>query len=368
MTVSVEKVRVELGPRSYTVHVGRGLLGRLEAFLERPCWRKAAIVTDSRVGPLYAAGVEGGLQAVGLETTVLEVPAGEASKSAERALEIIDSMISFGLARSDAVIALGGGVVGDLAGFTASVYQRGVDVVQVPTSLMAQVDSSIGGKTAVNTPAAKNQVGTIHQPVAVICDVTLLDTLSRRELRSGFAEVAKYSVLSGRYWGKEFARDAAAAMEFDPERLARTVADCAREKAELVSSDERDYGVRHLLNYGHTLGHALEAAGGYGVAYTHGEAVSIGMVFAAIVAEEMKVAVQGLAGRHRKLLSSLGLPVRPFDPAPSFGDVAAPMAHDKKRTGGNTMVLLEREGMPLVEEHVDSALLERCYYRLTGGE
>ncbi|MHB8895127.1 MAG: 3-dehydroquinate synthase [Candidatus Geothermincolia bacterium] len=367
MIDSIEHVEVELGERSYTVTIGQGLLGRLEEFLPRTYWHRATLITDDKVGPLYAHTANSRLKGAGLETLVLEIPAGEASKSAQRALETVDSMISFGLTRADVVFALGGGVVGDLAGFAASVFKRGVDVVQVPTSLMAQVDSSVGGKTAVNIPAAKNQVGTIYQPVAVLCDVTLLSTLPVEEFRSGMAEVVKYSVLTGRAWGRSFSDDAATLADAEPSRIARIVADCVREKAELVTADERDYGVRHYLNYGHTLGHALEAAGGYGGTYSHGEAVAVGMVYAAIVAEQLGVTPVGLAERHSELLATLGLPVAPKPPVPAFADLAARMAQDKKKTEDNAMVLLEGEGKPLIRRGVEDGLLERCFDILTEG-
>lgn len=366
MSDSLERVAVDLGERSYDISIGQGLLGRLEEYVDSG-WKRCAMVTDDHTGPLYAHTATSRLKGAGLETMVVEVPSGEASKNAQSALDLVDSFISFDLERSDVVFALGGGVVGDLAGFAASVYKRGVDVVQVPTSLMAQVDSAIGGKNAVNVPAAKNQVGTVWQPAAVVCDVTLLSTLPLEQFRSGMAEVAKYSWITAEDWGKEFALEASDIMEADPARIVRLVADCAREKAELVSIDERDVGVRHYLNYGHTLGHALEAASGYGGAYSHGAAIAVGMVYAAMVAEATGVASEGLAARHIELLGALGLPVAPWEPVPPFDVLARSMAQDKKKSGSNAMVLLEREGAPCVRRGIDDELLEECYERLTGG-
>jgi 3-dehydroquinate synthase len=334
----IEEIRVELGLRCYTVTIGEGMLGRLAALVEGRAWKKAALVTDSNVGPLYAPAAIDHLRGAGLETVVLEVPAGEASKTAERALEIIDRLVDSSLTRSDVVVALGGGVVGDLAGFAASVFKRGVDVVEVPTTLMAMVDSSIGGKTGVNLPAAKNQVGTFHQPVAVISDMSMLGTLTAREFTSGLAEVAKYSVLT-----------------------TRVIAECAREKAALVAEDELDTGVRQYLNYGHTLGHALEADAAYGGTYSHGEAVSIGMVYAAIVSEKLGVGRPGLVSDHLRLLGLLGLPVRPFEKVPDFDDLAARMARDKKSAGQAVMVLLEDEGRPVVCRDIEKVVLEDSY-------
>jgi 3-dehydroquinate synthase len=357
----IEEIRVELGLRCYTVTIGEGMLGRLAALVEGRAWKKAALVTDSNVGPLYAPAAIDHLRGAGLETVVLEVPAGEASKTAERALEIIDRLVDSSLTRSDVVVALGGGVVGDLAGFAASVFKRGVDVVEVPTTLMAMVDSSIGGKTGVNLPAAKNQVGTFHQPVAVISDMSMLGTLTAREFTSGLAEVAKYSVLTTRDWGRFFREDPVAVKHLAPDRLARVIAECAREKAALVAEDELDTGVRQYLNYGHTLGHALEADAAYGGTYSHGEAVSIGMVYAAIVSEKLGVGRPGLVSDHLRLLGLLGLPVRPFEKVPDFDDLAARMARDKKSAGQAVMVLLEDEGRPVVCRDIEKVVLEDSY-------
>lgn len=363
----METITVELGERGYDVTVGDGLLGRLEDFFAGRAWKKAALVTDGNVGPMYARTASGRLEAAGLEPTVVEVPAGEGSKSARTALGLVDSFIEAGLSRSDVVVALGGGVVGDLAGFAASVFKRGVAVVQVPTSLMAQVDSSIGGKTAVNLPVAKNQVGTVWQPAAVVCDVAVLGTLAAGEFASGMAEVAKYSFLTARPWGSAFRRDASAAAGADSSGLVRLVADCVREKAELVSADERDEGVRHHLNYGHTLGHALETAAGYSGRYAHGEAVAVGMVFAALVSEAMGIAPPGLADGHREVLASLGLPVAPFPPSPPYVELAPVVALDKKSAGDVVMVLLEGPGAPRVERGLARSLMEECYRELCRG-
>lgn len=363
----IDEIKVELGERSYTINIGEGLLERLEVFLEDRPRKKSALVTDSNVGPLYAARAAERLSTAGLDNVLLEVPAGEASKTAERALEIVDWLIESGLSRSDVVVALGGGVVGDLAGFAASVFKRGVDIVQVPTTLMAMVDSSIGGKTAVNVPSAKNQVGSFHQPVMVVCDVSLLGTLPLREFTSGLAEVAKYSLLTSREWGASFRADPEEAKRSAPGSFARVIAECAREKASLVSADERDTGVRHNLNYGHTLGHALEAHSGYGGTYSHGEAISIGMVYAALLSERLGVGRQGLVEDHVKLLSSLGLPVRPLGTAPEFDELARRMAQDKKSTGDTVMVLLEDEGRPVVRRGIDPEAMEAAYDSLLRG-
>lgn len=359
----IERITVELGERSYRVDVAEGLLGLFAELLPNRSWRKAALVTDSNVGPIYAQRALENLRGMGLETLAFEIGAGEESKTADCALEVIGWLITCGMTRSDVVVALGGGVVGDLAGFAASVFKRGIDLVQLPTTLMAQVDSAVGGKTAVNTPEAKNQVGTVHQPVAVLCDVTCLGTLPARELRAGFAEVAKYSFLTERAWGPAFRSTAGEVRALSPSELAPTIAECVREKAALVSADEFDRGVRHRLNYGHTLGHALEAEGGYS-AYLHGEAISVGMIYAALVSEELGIGRGGLAADHRALLASLGLPTTPAGRPPDFSDLLARMAQDKKSDGGNVMVLLETEGKPVVKSMIEGSVLEGCYQKL----
>ncbi|MBU4301352.1 MAG: 3-dehydroquinate synthase [Actinobacteria bacterium] len=364
--MGLERTLVELGPRSYTVFVGDGLLGGAGELLVEDSWRRALVVTDDNVGPLYADTVTGSLRRAGLEVASISIEPGEGSKSVHKAFELLDFLTGSGMRRADLLVALGGGVVGDLAGFVASVYKRGVPVLQVPTTLMAQVDSSIGGKTGVNLPRGKNLVGTFHQPVAVICDVDTLETLPEREYRSGLAEVAKYSFLRPELWPVPLAESADLLKELDKEELATVVNLCAGIKARIVSADEYDTGVRAVLNYGHTLGHALEAATGYET-YTHGEAVSVGMVFAAHVAAEVGITDGGLVDRHLEVLASLGLPVAPYPPAPEFERVLDAMWQDKKSRGGLTMVLLAGEGNAMVRHDLDTAVLAECYQRLMGG-
>lgn len=369
--MDVEKVRVELEERSYDVLVGASLLGRVDRLLTDLLlsrgWKRAALITDKNVGPLYSGTVAGSLSRADLEVTVASIEAGEKSKSGRTAMALVDFMARSLLARSDLVVALGGGVVGDLAGFAASVYKRGIDVLQVPTTLMAQVDSSIGGKTGVNLEHGKNLVGTFHQPVAVICDVEVLATLAPREYASGLAEVAKYSFLMPDVFSPSLESRGELIRDSSHQGIAQVVMTCAWTKAQVVAADERDKGPRVVLNYGHTLGHALEAATEYEGSYTHGEAVSVGMVFAARVAEELGVASGGLTERHRRVLGKLGLSTRPVDPAPNFETLAGHMAQDKKSKGDLTMVLLEEEGSPVVRGDIDRDLLASCYACLLEG-
>ncbi len=369
--IDARRVTVELGDRTYGVMVGAGLLEHVDEVLadlrEAAGWNHALLISDDNVGLLYSEMAEAGLRRLGVEVSEVLVEPGERSKSPETALRLVDSMATSLLERSDLVVALGGGVVGDLAGFAASVYKRGVDLVQLPTTLMAQVDSAIGGKTAVNLEVGKNLAGTFHQPVAVVCDVELLSTLTEREYRSGLAEVAKYTFLEPDRFPRPFEGTADRLASRGTEALLDVVPACAGIKAGTVSADEFDRGVRTHLNYGHTLGHALEAVTEYEGTYTHGEAVAVGMLFAALVAEELEVAAGGLAARHRAALERFGLPVAPLDPAPGFEVLWDHILQDKKSSGGTKMVLLEAEGRPLVRGQLHPRTLAECYARLVKG-
>ncbi|MBQ9727140.1 MAG: 3-dehydroquinate synthase [Kiritimatiellae bacterium] len=306
--------------------------------------RAAAVVADSNTGPLYAARAAASLEAAGFRAAVREVPAGEGSKNVARLQELWEFFHGAGVARGDLVVALGGGVVGDLAGFAAATWMRGVAVVQVPTSLLAFVDSSIGGKTAVDLPAGKNLAGAFHQPVAVVADPLLLRTLPPREFSQGMAEVVKYGCI----------RDAAffawlegrAGAPFADADVSRIVAVCAAHKAAVVSADEREGGLRAVLNFGHTVGHALEKVLGYGTV-AHGEAVAAGMVAAARIGEALGRTEAGTAARIAALLARLSLPTRLGDLAPGVdrGGLLAATMSDKKRAGDAVrFVLLDRVG------------------------
>ncbi len=363
--MGLERTFVELGPRSYTVFVGEGLLGGIDELMGEGDWRRALVVTDDNVGPLYADKVTGSLRRAGLEVALRSIEPGENSKSVHEAMELLELLATSGMTRVDLLVALGGGVVGDLAGFVASVYKRGLPILQVPTTLMAQVDSSIGGKTAVNLECGKNLVGTFHQPVAVISDVDVMRTLPERQYTSGLAEVAKYRFIRPEMWLTPLAESAALLKELEKAQLANVVNRCAAIKAEIVSADEYDTGGRAVLNYGHTLGHALESATGYDGTHTHGEAVSIGMVYAGIVSEEIGYGPQGIADRHRETLASLGLPTTPRT-SPGFDAVLKAMRHDKKNRDGITMVLIDRDNKPVVRAGLQTDTLKRCYDVLCG--
>jgi shikimate kinase / 3-dehydroquinate synthase len=354
-------VHVELQERSYAIFVGHGLLEHAGRLIEPAGCQAAFVISDDSVAELYGATLLSSLESSSTVVRSFTFPHGEASKTLGTATEMIERLADSGGTRSDIVVALGGGVTGDLAGFVASMFKRGLRFAQVPTTLMAQVDSSIGGKTGVNLPHGKNLVGTFYQPAAVVCDVDVLASLPEREIRSGMAEVAKYSFLDPGGWPR--LEKLFSGGELDLDAMVEVVARCASIKAVVVSEDELDTGLRAVLNYGHTLGHSLEAASGYGSVYTHGEAVSVGMVFAALVAEEIGM-TEGLSRRHIEFLEPLGLPVRPVEPAPGFDEVMELITQDKKSRGDIVMILLEDEGHLVVMDGLHRDLLKSAYERL----
>ncbi len=354
----MESLRVALGERSYPIHIGAGIVGAAELYAPYLTGGSAAIVTDEAVGPLYLPSLRRALGSV--QVAEVMVKPGEGTKAWPVLNRIFDALLEARCGRDTLVIALGGGVVGDLAGFAAAVYQRGVPFLQVPTTLLAQVDSSVGGKTAINHPLGKNMIGAFHQPRAVVADVSTLSTLPDRELRAGMAEVIKHgAALDASFFewlegsmDKLLARDAAA--------LTYAVRRSCELKAEIVARDEREGGVRALLNFGHTFGHAIEGGAGYG-AWLHGEAVAAGMVMAA----ELSVREAGLgevaAGRLRALIQRAGLPVR--GPALTPERMRELMAVDKKAALGQLrFVLLESLGRARLQggvpaPSVDAAIL-----------
>ena len=327
------------------VFVRRGALdglGAIAAPLVRG--RVAALVSDSNVGPLHAARAAAALEAAGFRVSARDVPAGEGSKTPARLAELWDFFHGARVSRQDLVVALGGGVVGDLAGFAAATWLRGVAVLQVPTSLLAMVDSSIGGKTAVDLPSGKNLAGAFHQPAAVVADPALLDTLPAREFSQGLAEAVKYGCIRDAAFFAWFeARAGAPFSAADAETLVRT---SAAHKVAVVNEDERESGLRATLNFGHTVGHAVEKVLGYGT-LAHGEAVALGMVAAAKLGEALGETEPGTAARIEALLAALALPTALGRVAPgvSAAALAEAMLSDKKRYGGEIrFVLLDRIG------------------------
>lgn len=353
------RVRVELANSPYTVLVGENLLDRT-AELTREHWPaipsgggRAALVTDSTVGPLHAGPVETSLRDAGIETVRIIVPAGEASKSMERATEICRGMLRAGLDRKSFLVALGGGVVGDLAGFAAAIFQRGIPCVQIPTTVVSLVDSSVGGKTGVNTPEGKNLLGAFHQPAFVLADTGTLDTLPEREFNEGVAEIIKHGAIRDPEL-LALCEDPAAMRENLPALVARNVAI----KAAIVEEDERETsGTRALLNFGHTIGHGIEAAGGYG-RFLHGEAISLGLVAAARLSTRLAGLPEADRDRIVACLRAHGLPVRlPADL--SREDIVAAMARDKKFEAGKIrFVLLRALGDAFVSDQVTPEHIE----------
>ena len=351
------EVTVQLGARSYPVWIGAGLLGAAGAhiapLLRRP---RVAVVADATVEALHGAALRAALADAGIAAHVIEVAPGEGSKSFAELERVCDALLALELDRGELVIAFGGGVVGDLAGFAASIYKRGIDFVQVPTTLLAQVDSSVGGKTAIDTPRGKNLVGAFHQPRLVLADSGVLATLPPREMRAGFAEMLKHGLLADAAYFDRLEAEAPAILAGEPEALAWSVARSVQIKAAVVAQDEREGGVRALLNLGHTFGHALEAESGWGAGLNHGEAVGLGCALAFRFSAAHGHCPPGEADRAVRAIAAAGLPVR-LDPAYRFraDQLLAHMTQDKKAEGGAiTLVLAHRVGEAFVAKGVDA--------------
>ena len=338
MSDSVQTVAVDLGPRSYEIRIGGGLLADCGKAVEPLGASLAVVVTDDQVGPLYAKRVSETLQHAGRRVVVLDFPAGEQSKAPEVVTRLQREMIRRGADRKSVVVALGGGVVGDLAGFVAASFARGVPLVQVPTTLLAQVDSSVGGKVGVNLPEAKNIVGAFWQPAAVLIDTDVLATVPDRQFRAGLAEVVKYGVILDAEFFAYLEQHVDELNARDADTLTHVIACCCRLKADVVEVDEREEtGERAVLNYGHTFGHALETATAYGQ-LLHGEGVAVGMMCAARLALRLGRIDNSLLERQRALLALLGLPVATPDlPAETL---LANMQHDKKTQHGRLRFIL----------------------------
>ncbi|HEY0329554.1 MAG TPA: 3-dehydroquinate synthase [Rhodopseudomonas sp.] len=354
-------VEVALGDRGYDIVIGRdvlGSLGRRVAAL-RPGAR-TAIVTDRTVAEHWLARTQESLDDVGIVSFPIVVEGGEGSKSYAGLQQVCEALIAAKIERNDLVIALGGGVVGDLAGFAASIVRRGLDFVQLPTSLLAQVDSSVGGKTGINSPHGKNLVGAFHQPVLVIADTAVLDTLSPRQFRAGYAEVAKYGALGDEAFFAWLEANHAEIVRGGSARE-HAIATSCRAKAAIVARDERETGERALLNLGHTFGHALEAATGFSERLFHGEGVAIGMVLAAEFSAERGMLAPDAATRLSHHLAEVGLPTRLQDIAgfkqEGLADadaLMALMAQDKKvKRGRLTFILLEAIGRAVIANDVE---------------
>ncbi len=338
MTTSSLTVRVDLGPRSYDIDIGVGLLTHLGSFLaERRTVSHAVVITDENVEEHARCAAES-LASGTLAVDLLVIEPGEQSKSIEAATDLWQALLELGADRKTVVVAVGGGVVGDLAGFVAATYARGLGFLQVPTTLLAQVDSSVGGKVGINLPSAKNIVGAFLQPVGVLIDPVTLHTLPPREYRSGLGEVVKYGVILDAEFFAFLEANVAGLLERRLEVLGEVIARCCRLKADVVASDEREEtGLRAVLNYGHTFGHALETLTGY-EQLLHGEAISIGMLCASRLAERLGRIDSQVTRRQADLLAALGLPVAL--PEVDHDRILSAMMHDKKVEHGRLRFVL----------------------------
>ena len=358
----MQTLSVALGERSYPIHVGTGLLDRADLIVPFLVQKKAAVVTNPTVAPLYLERIAGALAREGVEVVRIFVPDGEEHKDWRTLNGIFDALLEQRCARDTTLIALGGGVIGDLAGFAAATYQRGVPLVQIPTTLLAQVDSSVGGKTAINHALGKNMIGAFHQPKLVLADLDTLKTLPERELRAGLAEVIKHGLIRDAAFFGWLEANLDPLLARDPDALGQAVMRSVAIKAEVVGKDERERGLRQLLNFGHTFGHAIETGLGYG-AWLHGEAVAAGMAMAADLSRELGFLSEADAGRIGSLLKRAGLPI-----AASGIDskrMRQLMSVDKKaREGRIHFVLLERLGAATLRSDVPSAAIERTLSRL----
>jgi 3-dehydroquinate synthase len=351
----MQTLNVDLGERSYPIHIGAGLLDRPELLLPHLAQKRVAVVTNTTVAPLYLERLTATLQAGGVAVTPIVLPDGEAHKNWETLNLIFDALLTQRAERKTTLIALGGGVIGDMTGFAAACYQRGIPFIQVPTTLLSQVDSSVGGKTGINHPLGKNMIGAFYQPKVVLADTDTLKTLPARELSAGLAEVIKYGLIRD----VEFLAWLEANMDklraLDPAAITHAIHRSCEIKAQVVGEDEREGGIRAILNLGHTFGHAIETGMGYGN-WLHGEAVAAGMVMAAQTSQRMGWLTEADVARTRALIRAAGLP----DAAPDLGvdTYLDYMGHDKKVESGKLrFVLLKRLGEAVITGDVPTDVL-----------
>src|SRR5882672_2281651 len=342
-------VPVALGERSYHIHIGHGLFDQAGALLSEALAtssaRRVPIVTDENVARLHYERFSASLTAAGLEPVSIVMPVGEQTKSFPHLSQLVDALLAENVERGSLIVALGGGVIGDLTGFAAGILKRGVDFAQVPTTLLAQVDSSVGGKTAINTAQGKNLVGLFHQPRLVIIDTAVLTTLPKRELLGGYAEIAKYGLLGDADFFAWLEKKAAKALAGDGAAMTHAVAHSCAMKASIVARDEREMGERALLNLGHTFGHGLEAATLYSDRLIHGEGVALGCVLAFRLSARLGLVTDDVVARVERHFKDAGLPTRIEQipgPRPKPDEILAHMRHDKKAQAGRMTFILAR--------------------------
>jgi len=360
MTSATSKVAISLGDRSYDIHIGAGLLAQPETWAGLPKAQAAVIVTNDTIAPLYEAQLRAALAPHYKQVHTVVLPDGEAHKDWQTLNLIFDALLSKGCDRKTVLFALGGGVVGDMTGFAAASYMRGVPFVQVPTTLLSQVDSSVGGKTAINHPLGKNMIGAFYQPVRVVCDLDTLKTLPERELSAGLAEVIKYGPIADMDFLGWIEANIGALMAREPQALAHAVQRSCEIKAWVVGQDERESGLRAILNFGHTFGHAIEAGLGFGV-WLHGEAVGCGMVMAAELSQRLGKVDAAFVARLKALIERAGLPVRGpvLNAADNALDYIEHMRLDKKAVGGDIQfVVIDPPGQARTQGAPDAVVRE----------
>ncbi len=359
-TIANQQVQIDLGERSYNILIGPGLLAQAASYAGLPRASQALIVSNRTVAPLYVTALKKALQAQHDQVHVVELPDGEAHKDWLTLNLIFDALLAQACDRKTVLYALGGGVVGDMTGYAAASYMRGVPFVQVPTTLLAQVDSSVGGKTAINHPQGKNMIGAFYQPLRVICDLDTLKTLPHRELSAGLAEVIKYGPIADMELLGWLEQNMDALRAGDPSSLAHAVRRSCEIKAAVVGQDEREAGLRAILNFGHTFGHAIEAGMGYG-AWLHGEAVGCGMVMAATLSQRLGLVDAVFVQRLRQLIMRAGLPVNgpQLDHRDNAGRYLELMRVDKKAEAGEIrFVVIEAPGRAGVRGAPDALVRE----------
>lgn len=352
-------IPIDLGDRSYPIFIGSGLLQNAADFIiSHVRSKKAFIITDEKVAPLYLKTVQTGLEIEGFTVVPFIVPAGESSKSFARTEELVNGILEAGCDRHSVLISLGGGVVGDLGGFCASILLRGIDYIQIPTTLLSQTDSSVGGKTAINTKAGKNLIGTFHQPKAVLIDTDTLQSLDRRQLLAGYAEVAKYGLILKKDFWEWLEQNGSKVIDLDPQACLYAIEQSCRCKAEFVTADEQETkDIRALLNLGHTFGHAFEAASGMDGSILHGEGVAVGTICAAKLSVALGMLDLADMDRIMDFYKKAGLPTHfdSFNPS----DLISLMMKDKKTLSSQlNFVLLKGIGEAVVVKNVSTALVE----------
>jgi len=355
----MKKIRVKLGQNGYYIHIGADLLAQTGHLLKELGFNgKAVIITNPTVKNLYGISLRQSLIGNGFKTALLEVPEGEEYKSLDTAGRLYNELTEFGAERSTPVLALGGGVIGDVAGFVAATYMRGVPLVQLPTTLLAQVDSSIGGKVAVNHKQLKNEIGAFYQPRIVITDITTLQTLPPVELTSGLSEIIKYAIIKDKDFFTYLEEHLESIRALDEKSLEYIITVSARIKTEVVEKDEKDLGLRNILNFGHTLGHAIESVSDFKI--SHGQAVAMGMMVASGIANEIGVLENNCVVRIRKLLKRAGLMTKM--PKLDLNQVLESAMHDKKVTGGKIRFVLPRDiGEVYITDEVNIKVVEKVW-------